>query len=224
MTAQDRVVAFVHAKGTSDRVPSKNLRILGDRPLFCHAIDVALRAKKVDRVVIDSDSDEILRLGEAAGATPLRRPAALATNLTSGDELAYWQASNYRDSAIVLQVIPTAPFLLPESVDAAVTMLEGGDCDSVVGVFEDVFYTWKDGRPTYYTPEGRLPNSTELGKTTFETTGLYGNLTACVLHTKRRMNPERAKPLCLSKIEAVDINTLEDFAFAETLWRGLKAA
>src|SRR5690606_15526175 len=119
-----RVVAFVHAKGTSERVPNKNLRQLGDRPLFCHAIRNALAARRVDRVVIDSDSPEILAIGEAHGAVPLRRPPELATNRASGDTLAYHQASSHADSTIVLQVIPTAPFLEPASIDRAIEMLE----------------------------------------------------------------------------------------------------
>jgi CMP-N-acetylneuraminic acid synthetase len=217
------VVAFVHAKGTSERVPSKNLRMLGDRPLFCHAIANARAAARVDIVVIDSDSDEILRIGQEHGAVPLKRPAELATNACSGDQLAYWQASSYPESTIVLQVIPTAPFLAPTSIERAVEMLGAQDIDSVVGVFSDVFYSWKNGRPAYYRSDGTLPNSSELEATVFETTGLYANRTEAVLRTRRRMNPERAAPIHLSRLEAVDINTPEDFTFAEILCRGLEA-
>ncbi len=216
------VVAFVHAKGTSQRVPSKNLKTLGDRPLFCHAIAIARAAARVDRVVIDSDSDEILRVGVEHGAVALKRPAELATNACSGDQLAYWQASSYPRSRVVVQVIPTAPFLTPGSVDRAVAILEERDVDSVAGVFSDVFYEWRDGRPAYYRADGTLPNSTELAATVFESTGLYANKTEAVLRTRRRMNPEKVAPLLLSRIEAVDINTPEDFAFAEVLWRGLQ--
>lgn len=218
------VVAFVHAKGTSQRVPSKNLRTLGDRPLFCHAIAIARASTRVDRVVIDSDSDEILRIGVEHGAVALKRPAELATNACSGDQLAHWQASSYPTSRVVLQVIPTAPFLSPASVDRAVEMLDGPALDSVAGVYSDVFYAWRDGRPAYYRADGTLPNSTELAPTIFETTGLYANKTEAVLRTRRRMNPERVGPLFLSRIESVDINTPEDFAFAEVLWRGLHAS
>lgn len=52
------IIAFVHAKGSSERVPNKNLRLLGDLPLFCHAIAIAIAATRVTRVVIDSDSDD----------------------------------------------------------------------------------------------------------------------------------------------------------------------
>ena len=216
-----RVVAFVHAKGRSERVPSKNLRVLGDRPLFCHAIANALAAERVDLVVIDSDSDEILEIGKSHGATPLKRPPELASNATSGDDLAYWQASSQPQSTMVLQVIPTAPFLKPHSIDRAVVMLQAGDVESVAGVFSDVFYEWKAGRPAYYRSDGTLPNSSELSPTVFETTGLYANLTQAVLRTRKRMNPDKVAPLFLSRLEAVDINTPEDFAFAEVIERGL---
>jgi hypothetical protein len=35
------------------------------------------------------------------------------------------------------------------------------------------------------------------------------------------MNPEKVAPLFLSRLEAIDINTPEDFAFAEVVARGL---
>ena len=217
-----KVVAFVHAKGTSSRVPSKNMRTLGNMPLFCHAIENARNASLVDAVVIDSDSDEILKIGEKHGAIPLKRPEELANNMTTGDDLAYWQAANYPLSDIVLQVIPTAPFLTSESVDRAITILkENPDVDSVAGVYEEALYTWTDGRPDYYKPDGTIPNSVDLGKTVYETTGLYANHTKACLLTKRRLNPDNCRPCVLSKIESTDINTMEDFEFAEILWNGM---
>lgn len=217
-----RTVAFVHAKGQSDRVARKNLRPLGDRPLFCHAIAAARAAKKVDLVVIDSDDDEILAIGAAAGAQPLKRPAELATNKTSGDALAYWQASSQPGSTYVLQVIPTSPFLRPESIDRAIGMLEeDAALDSTVGVFSEVVYQWQQGRPAYYRADGTLPNSSEMDPIVYETTGLYANRTSSVLRLRRRMNPEKAAPVPLTRLESIDINTPEDLAFAEIVWKGL---
>ncbi len=216
-----RVVAFVHAKGTSTRVPGKNLRMLGDRPLFCHAIAIARAARRVDEVVVDSDSDEILTVGALHGARPLRRPAELASNAATGDDLAYWQARNAPGAEIVLQVVPTAPFLRPESVDRAVDLLRERGVDSVAGCRRAPLYLWRDGRPAYHRADGSIPNSFELEPLTWETTGLYANRAAAVLRLRRRLNPESCLPLPLAPIEAVDIDTPEDFALAEALWRGL---
>lgn len=215
-----KVIAFVHAKGTSERVPSKNLKHLGDKPLFYYAIQNALNANEVDEVVIDSDSDEILELGESFGAVKLKRPDELATNLATGDDLAYWQASNRPDSEIVLQVIPTAPFLKPESIDSAIKLLRENNVDSVAGVAKESFYLWENGKPAYYR-NGKIPNSKDLPPLIYETTGLYINKTDAVLKNHKRLNPESCLPFFLSKIEAVDINTPEDFDFANLLMKGL---
>lgn len=216
-----RVVAFVHAKGSSTRVPGKNLRVLGDRPLFCHAIAIARGARHVDQVVIDSDCDAILAIGAEHGARALKRPAHLATNLATGDDLACWQASKAFGAEFVLQVVPTAPFLSPASVDRAVDMLREHGVDSVVGCRREALYLWRDGRPGYFREDGSIPNSFDMEPLTWETTGLYANRTAAVLRQGKRMNPDSCLPLILDPIEAIDINTPEDFALAEALWRGL---
>jgi len=217
-----KVVAIVHAKGSSERVPNKNQRMLGDRPLFCHAINIAMMCRDIDEVVIDSENDQILRVGQTHGAIPLKRPTELATNLATGDNLALWQASNYPDSEIILQVIPTAPFLKPETLSRAIEMVRELGVDSVVAVCKDVFYHWTSaGKPAYYRENGTIPNSADMNPVIYETTGLYVNKTAAVLRTKKRLNPQACRPLFVSKLEAIDINTSEDFNFAEIVWRGL---
>jgi CMP-N-acetylneuraminic acid synthetase len=220
--ARGKVVAVVHAKGTSERVANKNLRRLGDRPLFCHAIGNALRCRLVDEVVIDSESDVILSIGSSYGAVPLRRPPELATNRATGDDLALWQARSFPESRFILQVIPTSPFLRPESIDRAVEILRDEGVDSVVGVFSEPLYLWRDGRPSYFRPDGSIPNSSEMEPVVYETTGLYANRTASILSKGRRMNPESCRPLPLSRIEAIDINTPEDLRFAEVVWEGMR--
>lgn len=218
----NEVIAFVHAKGHSARLPGKNLRVLGDLPLFCHALDSALRSMRVSAVVIDSDSDEILAIGRKRGAIPLRRPTVLATNETTGDDLAAWQAHSFPNAEIVLQVVPTSPFLAPSSIDGAIDLLRSSSVDSVVGVRAEPLYLWHDGRPSYFSADGRIPNSNELAPSVYETTGLYVNRADFVRRQRRRMNPESCTPFLLSRLEAIDINTAEDFQFAEWIWRGLR--
>lgn len=222
MCSRDDIVAFVHAKGFSDRVEGKNTRILGDKPLFCHAIANALNSKLVTKVVIDSESDEILETGERFGAIALERPIELASNAATGDDLAYWQARNYANSRIVLQIVPTSPFLRPCSIDRAIRMITEENVDSVAGAFSEVFYEWTDGKPSYFRADGSIPNSPDKTPVVYETTGLYVNRTMAVVQTRKRLNPASCVPCFLSRIESVDINTAEDFEFAEIIWRGLK--
>ena len=50
---------------------------------------------------------------------------------------------------------------------------------------------------------------------------MYANHTEAILRSKKRLNPDRSKPFILSRIETIDINTEEDFEFAEIVQRGM---
>jgi CMP-N-acetylneuraminic acid synthetase len=216
------IVAVVHAKGTSERVPGKNLRLLGDRPLFSWAIGNALAAQQVDAVYVDSESADILRIGGDFGARPLRRPPELADNRTTGDGLARWQAEALPHVSVIAQVVPTSPFLDPRSIDGAITMLRARDLESVVGVRVESCYAWLDGRPAYLRADGSIPNSCDMRPMVRETTGLYVNDRSAVLRTGRRIS-DRCAPYPLAPLEAIDINSEDDFVMAELVAAGLLA-
>ena len=86
-----------------------------------------------------------------------------------------------------------------------------------------MFYLWRDGRPSYHRSNGSIPNSFEIEPLVYETTGLYVNRTEFVLRNHRRLNPASCAMLGLSRLEAVDINTEEDFRFAEIVWKGMQS-
>jgi CMP-N-acetylneuraminic acid synthetase len=215
------VVGVIHAKGTSKRVPSKNLRKLDGEPLFTHAIRTGLDASAVDLTVIDSDSEQIRELGADIGAEPLERPNRLASNEATGDDLAYWQASNFPEYDILVQIVPTSPFIRPETVNEAINLLQSADVDSVTTIRREALYEWESDIPVYFDENAKIPNSFELGKTTFETTALYATTINYILDNERRLNPNSCTGLEVNQIEAVDIDTKEDLLFARLLAAGM---
>lgn len=211
------VVAFIHAKGSSVRVPSKNKQLLGNKPLFIRAIELAQAATLMDAVVIDSDDDTILKRGASIGAIPLKRPVGLATNAAAGDQLESWAADNAPHSEAIAVVIPTSPFIKPESVDGAIRLMREKNADSVAGVRSTKLFMWCEGKPGY----GDLRTTQAMPLTTWETTGLYVVRTAYVLEHRQRINYETCLPYELSLLESVDIDTPEDLQFARWLWAGI---
>ncbi len=213
--SKDSVIAFVHAKGNSKRVKNKNLKKLKNKPLIYFAITKALKCKHIDKVVIDSDSDKILKYGKSLGAIPIKRPKKLANNKVGGDELAVYQASLFPNSKICVQFVPTSPLIKISTLDECIKAVKG-KYDSAITIFSENFYQWKDGKPMYY-KRGRLPNGIELPKTVFETTGLYVNKTRSIFKLKRRFNPKNCLLKKVSRIETIDLNTYDDFSFAESI-------
>jgi len=128
-----RIVALVCARGGSKGVPGKNLREIAGRSLVEHAVEVARACRRVERVVLSSDSPEIAERARRAGAeVPALRPAELATD--SSPEWLTWQhtlglldasAGPLPIDALVV-VPPTAPLRAVCDVEACIErMCEG---------------------------------------------------------------------------------------------------
>ncbi len=78
------VLAFIPAKGVSERVPSKNLRMLRDRNLVQRAIDFANTASEVTTIVLSTDS-----LNVVEGCEPFRDMANIFRDMHDGDSFSF---------------------------------------------------------------------------------------------------------------------------------------
>ena len=79
MIGERLVFGLIPARGGSRRVPGKNLRPLGGRPLIDWTVRAALASARLDQVCVSGDSDEILAAARAAGCTSLvRRPPEIS--------------------------------------------------------------------------------------------------------------------------------------------------
>jgi regulator of RNase E activity RraA/CMP-N-acetylneuraminic acid synthetase len=214
-----RVVAFVPAKGSSQRVDDKNVRLLDGTPLVLHTLHKILKCTTVDEVFLDTESQKIADLARHLPVRVLWRNPDLATNATDGHELFVNQVAQV-DADIYVQSLCTAPFVHPETVDRAVRILkEDPSYDSVVLVRKDKQYTWSEGTPDYGT--ARIPNSVDLPETVIEAMSLYVVRKSAVQSTKRRFG-NRTYLLEASPLEAIDVNTPAEFELADFIASGLR--
>lgn len=78
-----RCLGVIPARGGSKRVPRKNVRLFGGRPMLAYTLEAALESEVFERVVVSTDSPEIADLARALGAdVPFLRPAELADDVT----------------------------------------------------------------------------------------------------------------------------------------------
>lgn len=214
-----KVVAFVPAKGTSDRVPNKNLRFINGKPLFMHTVDKLLGM--MDHVWVDSESNEVASYVYGSGATWLKRPEELATNATDGNRMFAFEVSQVK-ADLYIQHLCTSPFIRPETIQQAITtLMMTNEYDSAIFVRKEKQYLWGGDQPLY--DINHIPNSVDLPDTTIETMGLYMVKadSDVILHGARRIG---IKPMIveIDPLEAIDINTPEDFELAELVFDGIK--
>jgi N-acylneuraminate cytidylyltransferase len=214
-----RVVAVIHAKGESKRLPNKNLRDLGGIPLIAHAIMNA-QDSIADAVYVDSEDRDILTVGLSLGTKVLERPPYLANNRATGDDLAYWQAQNFPETTVIVQVVPTSPFTKPETINKCIDNVLLGYNSSFTANKERL-YKWEDTTPIYLSRQYTILNSHELAPTFVEYTGVYAFRREFAFKEHKRIDIHNFKTVSISPIEKIDINYEEDFEFAEIVWAGL---
>jgi CMP-N-acetylneuraminic acid synthetase len=135
-----KVLGIVPARGGSKRLPRKNVRRLGGKPLVAWAIEASLGAKRLARVVVSSDDEEVLAI--AAGYDPrlvLRRPAeishdtALAITFVQ-HALATLEAAGEGPYEAIAIIQPSSPLTISADIDATIELLEKSGADSAVTV------------------------------------------------------------------------------------------
>ncbi len=210
---------MVPARGGSKGIPRKNLRSLHGRPLIAYAIETALRSSYRPLVVLTSDDDEILSVGEALGATPHHRPSELAGDDVTLDGVVYeaYRAAVERSGTafdVVVTMQPTSPLLTTGTLDRAVAqLLEHPDLDSVLSATDDTHLRWTQHGRTFAPAYTARLNRQQLPPMYRETGGIFASR-ASVLTPADRIG-SRIDLILVDGGEAIDIDGAEDWALCE---------
>ncbi len=209
---------MIPARGDSQGVPRKNVRLLGGRPLITHTITTALEVCPPDRVVVITDDDEIATVAVRESVKVVREPRT--TGRATLDEVARkvavqiqeWGGSRH-DVFLTLQ--PTCPFLQSLRLTEAMAAFEAG-AGSVLTVVDDRHLTWRiEGREPVPAYQARV-NRQQLAPAFRETGGIIGCRLGDLLDQNTRII-SRVHLIEVSKTEAVDIDDFSDWAVAEHL-------
>ncbi len=133
-----KVLAIIPARGGSKGVPGKNIRAIGGKPLVAWTIEAATASRYIDRLILSSDDDDIIRLAKTYGCeVPFRRPAELATDDASTVDTVLHAVDNIEekyDLLVLLQV--TSPLRTTVDIDCCIELYAQTQASSVVSVTE----------------------------------------------------------------------------------------
>ena len=144
-----KTVGVIPARGGSQGIPDKNIRLFAGKPLIAWTIERALAARGLSRLIVSTDSEAIADIARACGAeVPFLRPAAISASDTPIEPvLAHaheWLVvhDNYRVDGLVL-LFPTNPLREAKHITEAIELFYATAADSVISVNES---------PAHYTP------------------------------------------------------------------------
>lgn len=207
---------------SSERVPNKNFYELCGKPLCYWLLDSLMMELPASAdVYIDSESENVfsrLRPEHQNRFHFHRRPDWYASNEANGNHLLQQFVSSHPDYDIYAQAYVTAVMLSGSTVWSSIQRLVNDNAyDSLLLVHEECGWIWYHGKAINYDPErpNGLPRSQDAIYLK-ETTGLYVVRRETALKTGCRVG---SKPLfhCVSKVESLDVDTLEDILSAKQL-------
>lgn len=139
MTEADAVLGVILARGGSVRIPRKNIKELGGKPLVAWTIEAAKNAKSLDYFLVSTNDDEIAKISKAWGApVPFRRPAEISEDVDSVFALIHavkkYEKKKQRRVGYVVALQPTSPFRTSDDIDTCVQIAKTTGVDSVVSV------------------------------------------------------------------------------------------
>jgi N-acylneuraminate cytidylyltransferase len=230
-------VAFVFARGGSKGLPGKNIRPLCGKPLLAWSIGQARACPEVRRVIVSTDDRAIAQVArEHGGEVPFLRPIELAGDaapewLAWRHALRWLQADDGRLPEAMLSVPATAPLRELRDLQACLKRFAAGDVDAVVTVSEarrnpyfNMVTRDAAGLVRVVAPPPSGVSRRQDAPSVYDmATVAYVARPQFVLEAEGLFDG-RVAAVELPRSHCVDIDTLEDFEWAEHLMRRRLAA
>ena len=124
---------MVPARVGSKRVPKKNLRYLGSKPLICYAIEAALESRSFDEIVLNSDGAIFKEIADFYGIEFYLRPPELGGDAANNDMFVKDFLVSRHCNKLV-QLLPTSPYIEPSTIAEFVDTFERSAKNTCVSV------------------------------------------------------------------------------------------
>ena len=207
------IIAIMPIKMNNERLPGKNTKILGKKPLLQYELDSLVETELLDEIDVFCSSEDIQEyLPEKVNFVKRSEELDLPTsNFTQIFEA----FMNEKDADIYVYAHATAPFITVETMKECIDAVQSGKYDSAFCAIKLQDYLWKDGEPLNF-DASNVPRTQDLEPIYQETSGVYVFTKEVFEKYHRRIgkNPYIKE---VSFKEAVDIDEADDFKLAEVL-------
>lgn len=226
------MIAIIPARGGSKGLPGKNIRNLHGKPLIAYTIEAALKSPYIEEAILSTDSQEIANVGLQYGVTvPFLRPAKLASdNALAIDNYLFTieklEEISKKELSSIMVLQPTSPLRNTQDIDLAIDLFNRKNADSVISYTEEAHpISWHK----YISQDGHLidildssiKNRQAYRESYYPNGAIYIFKKELLLEGKYYNDNSFA--YIMPRNRSVDIDTLEDFLYAEYLLGNIDA-
>lgn len=224
-------IAVIPARGGSKRVPQKNIREFCGKPMLAWPIAAAQASGCFDEIIVSTDDSTIRAVAESLGAwVPFVRPPELSDDLTPTTPVIKhatdWCLEHLSDVTHVCCIYATAPFLSAASVSRGLEALMASGSDYAFSVTSYAFPIQRalrlddQNRTEMFNPEHFTTRSQDL-ETAWHDAGQFYWGTVEAWTQQRPIFSTRSTAIVLPRYRVQDIDTWEDWEFAEKIFKAL---
>jgi len=214
-----KTIAIIPARGGSKRLPNKNIMMLGGIPLIAHSILYAQKHSFIDEVIVSTDSLQIQEVALSYGAKVIIRPDNLSGDFEPTFTALKHVLEHHEKVENVILLQATNPLRPQNLLEETYTFFENNHLDSLFTVSRNSHKLGKINDNRF------IPFNYEIGQRSqdleplyFENGLLYISKSNLILEGK--IISEKAFPFLVNHVFSnVDIDTKEDFDYAEYLYK-----
>ena len=230
MYQQQKILAVILARGGSKRLPRKNVIELAGKPMMAWSIESAKKSKYIDKVIVSSDDDEILGIGQEYGCMVIKRPEELASDTATTFDAIKHAIENVEKHDYIVLLQPTSPLRNEVHVDEAIELLGHKNADAIISVCEvEHSPLWTNILPedkdmsSFIKEESKNKRSQDLG-TFYRLNGaIYICKTDRLLEEKGFLIKDNIYAYVMDRSASVDIDESLDLKLAKVLMDDLSS-
>lgn len=225
-------LAVITARGGSKRIPKKNILDFCGKPIIAYSIEAALRCGRFTDVMVSTDSSEISAIARAYGASvPFMRSEQNSGDFATTSDVILEVLEQYQERKRTFEYIcciyPTAPFVTPEKLCAAMDLMEKFRPVEVMPVVpfshppQRCFVIDDNYNMKYKYKEYINVRSQDLEKQYHDAGQFYIYNTEKYLELNGRIS-SGIMPVVVSDLEVQDIDSMDDWKIAELKFKLMK--
>ena len=223
-------IAIIPARGGSKRLPGKNIKLLGGKPLIAWTIEAAIKSNIFDHIFVSTDSEEIASVSRDYGAkVPFLRPAELASDTATTNDvvthLVEWFEKEYNKEVTTVAILqPTSPLRNAQHIQEAFKVMEMKRAKAVVSVCELEYpiqfcnQLGVDGAMDGFIELGDMKRTQDLDST-YRLNGAIYIFDNTYVGRMNDLYSEGTFAYIMDSKSSIDIDTKDDFDLAEHLIR-----
>jgi len=225
-------ICVIPARGGSKRIPRKNIKLFGGRPMIEWSIDAATKSELFDQIIVSTDDSEIAEIALACGAdVPFERPSELSDDYTNTSAVIAhaieWYQQQGLKPRLACCIYATAPFVSPIDLKRGLDIISAENSDFAFSVTSFAFpiqraiSLTKEGRVKMFQPECFETRSQDLEEAYHDAGQFYWGKADAWLSGKPIFSLD-SSPVILPRHRVQDIDTIEDWLRAEWMFNAMQ--